>query len=121
MRMLALCLALAPLPGWADSLECRLVPEGGGAAVSVAFDIDRRQFAPAASPDDPPRQMRSVVAQDAQRYIAEPFLMEDGVRGFWAEERVGGAALLVIQKDGAARMTDEAIGAMLVGRCEDAG
>ena len=56
---------------------------------------------------------------DGTQYVAEPFLMEGGVRGFWAEDRRQGQALLVIGPDGRAEMTDAAFAAPLQGRCED--
>jgi hypothetical protein len=119
MRGLVLLLLLCPLPVLADSLSCSLRPEGGGAPVTLSFEIDRRQFAPATSPNEPPRQVRSSVRQDGVQYMAEPFLMEYGVRGFWAEQRAGGPALLVIEADGASRMSDGASGQILNGQCED--
>ncbi|MFZ5961744.1 hypothetical protein ACOXXX_02235 [Thalassococcus sp. BH17M4-6] len=119
MRLVALILAIAPLPALGDVLDCTLQAEDAAVESRLRFEIDRRQFAPATSPNEPPRQVRSYVTQDGVRYVAEPFLMQGGVRGFWAENRQGGSALLVIEADGAAKMTDQALGLALTGTCED--
>lgn len=118
MRIATLILAVLPLPGMGEILDCRLLPPDGGAAVTLRFESDQRQFAPAISPDDPPRQLRSHVIQDGQHYVAEPFQMAGGVRGFWADDRRDGAVLLMVEADGAARMTDQALDQVLSGRCE---
>ncbi|MGR3437109.1 hypothetical protein [Salipiger abyssi] len=110
--------ALGALPASADRIACAL-HSADGTPVDLRFDIDRRQFAPPTSPDEPPKKLRSYVIQNGTQYVAEPFLMEGGVRGFWAEDRRQGQALLVIGPDGRAEMTDAAFAAPLQGRCED--
>ncbi len=116
---MAVLLALAPLPCLADQLACQLVPEGGGPEVSLHFGIDRGQFAPPQSPEDPPRRLRSIVTMGETRFAAEPLLMEGGRRGFWTQERAEGPAMMVIEPEGAAKLTDVNSGTVYVGTCED--
>lgn len=106
----AFCMIGAAAP--ADSLLCHL--SNSDERVEVRFDIDRSQFSPAISKDEPPRRAQTTVRIGPKSFTAEPMLMADGVRGFWAE-----TAMLTTNKNGDARLTILDGARQYDGTCED--
>lgn len=124
LAVLAAGAAWPPAPARAEAIECRLAPVcARGAAcpgdeVALAFAIDRAQLSPALDPADPPRRAVTTVRLDGHRFAAEPIVMRNGGKGFWAEED-GVTRMLVIDTDGQAVFTDGSAGGRYEGRCRD--
>lgn len=110
MRM-AVFLSALSAPAMADTITCDL--EG----TSLAFTIDRTQFAPPHDAGEPPRRKVTTVRMGDAQFPAEPILMGD-VRGFWAEGLSGSNMMLVVQADGSAVFTNVDAGQRLTGQCE---
>lgn len=116
-------LSVLAAPVAAEDYRCTLTLDCEGRAgctprtIDIAFAIDARQFAPPASPDDPPRQKITEVRLDDTTFRAEPFRMENGVRGFWGNG-VNQSRMLVIEPDGAARYVELQQGPPFTGFCE---
>jgi hypothetical protein len=109
--MSALLCATLSGPAIADIVSCDL------AGVPVRFAIDTTQFAPALSPNDPPRRQITTVQMGDGAFSAEPLLLGD-TRGFWATQDNGAEVLLVMQPDGTAIYTDTRIVTPMTGTCE---
>lgn len=122
---MALAAMISAMPGasHADSLRCEVsapCPTNEAClteAVSIAFDIDRTQFAPANDPADPPRRKITFVRMGDRQFPAEAILM-GGIRGFWAEGLGGGDVLFIVQPDGTANYVEEPSGFQMEGTCE---
>ncbi|MDU8912114.1 hypothetical protein [Aestuariicoccus sp. MJ-SS9] len=113
MRALVLALSLAPAPAMAERIVCQL------GEVTLGFEIDRAQFAPAVDGGEPPRRAETLVEMGGDRFLAEPILMATGHRGFWAESHEGRELLLLIAPDGSARLSDSGRDADLEGTCSE--
>ena len=110
MRM-AVFLSALSAPAMADTITCDL--EG----TSLAFTIDRTQFAPPHDAGEPPRRKVTTVRMGDAQFPAEPILMGD-VRGFWGEGLGGSDVMFVMQGDGYAVFSDKRAGKRLTGQCE---
>lgn len=104
-----------------ERIECRLSATCQGlqgcaaGTVQLRFAIDMAQFSPAVGAGDPPRRKTTRVETADQAFAAEPIVMSDGLRGFWAEAD-GVDHLLTIKPDGTAAYT-RIPGGKLTGRC----
>lgn len=123
MRFVVLGLGLVVLPQavLAERVECEFMapcltsvclPE----AVPVSFEIDHRQFAPPIDPDEPPRNKVTVVAMGGAQFKAEPILMDDGTRGFWANVE-GVEHLMTMRPDGMGTYASSGAVSFMSGRC----
>lgn len=102
------CRLSAPCP---DAADCARDP------VPVRFEIDLGQFSPPLLRGDPPRRQVTHVQLGQSRFRAEPIVMDNGVRGFWAKFE-GADHLLTIQPDGVGTYTRTPPGESLTGLCE---
>lgn len=113
-------LLLAAMPATADTLVCEVAPPCPtapcGDPVSIRFDIDRTQFAPAQNANDPPRRKVTIVDMGSARFPAEALIMGD-LRGFWAEGMGGGDILFIVHPDGTANYTEQPGGTRMEGTC----
>jgi hypothetical protein len=97
-------------PVWAERVDCTFAapcPANSGctpAPLTLHFDIDPNQFAPAIDANEPPRTKITQVTEGDETFAAEPILMDSGVRGFWTDQD-GSARILTVQPDGAAVYT----------------
>jgi len=122
------CIAATPANATTERIACQFhrpcleatvcVPD----AVALAFTIDRTQFAPPHDPKEPPRNKVTHVsvthaALGADTFKAEPILMVDGTRGFWAHLD-GVDHLMTLRQDG--RSTYATTGPIppMTGHCE---
>ena len=97
-------LMCVPGVAWAERVECTFTPPCLGSIcyadeIPVAFTIDHNQFAPALDPKEPPRNKVTTVALGEERFQAEPIVMDDGTRGFWANI-AGVDHLMTMRPDG---------------------
>jgi len=111
MRVPAALCAMMAGPAMGEVVSCDL------AGLSVRFEIDRRQFAPAIDPGEPTRRRITHVQMGDTEFPAEPILMGD-VRGFWAEGMGGSDIMMVMQGDGSAVYADTRAGTRRTGTCE---
>jgi len=121
IALAGLTMALAGTPALADNLLCQLHPDctSCGTTVQLGFHIDRNQFSPPVDAGEPPRRMVTHVMQGDTSFQAEPMLLANGVRGFWADIN-DTSYLLTIQPDGTATYTVTGPrAASLVGTCKD--
>ena len=102
------CRLSAPCP---DATPCAAQP------VTARFEIDLGQFSPPLLRGDPPRRQVTQVQLGQRRFRAEPIVMKNGVRGFWAKLD-GVDHLLTIQRDGIGTYTRTPPGELLTGQCE---
>ena len=109
---------------WAEHVTCAFeVPCDasaqicGAAALKVAFEIDPNQFVAATDSKEPPRNKVTTVTAGTKQFLAEPILMDSGVRGFWATTAATDH-LLTVQTDGAARYSISTQTTPLSGYCE---
>ena len=117
MKVVAMSLLTLPLamPCSADELLCRF-----DGAPDIRFAIDRNQFAPPVDPEDPPRRKVTQVRLGSHSFVAEPILMDSGVRGFWTDDPVTGTHVLTTRADGTATYSGPD-GGTTNGICEDIG
>ena len=119
----ALLLSLPVAPCMADSLTCVVstsCPPGMeclSEQVTIAFDINREEFAPAIDPGEPPRRKVTMVQMGGARFPAEAIIMGEA-RGFWAEGGGGSHVLFMVHGDGTAHYVDDRTGLRMVGTCE---
>lgn len=116
-------LALMASPAWAERVECEFhIPcIGIGACIEgplpVSFEIDHRQFAPPVSPQEPPRNKVTLVSLGEERFKAEPIVLDDGTRGFWAN--LGGVDhLMTMRPDGRGTYSTSGGIPLMTGLCE---
>ena len=83
------------------------------AQIEVRFDIDEAQFA---DPHDPPRRQVTMVTQNNATFAATAIMMTHGVRGFHEDAGELGSRLMIVQADGAARLTLQPDNVTLVGQ-----
>lgn len=120
---LAMLLTLPAAPCVADSLSCVVSPACPAGAecvvdeVSIAFDINRDEFAPAIDPGEPPRRKVTMVQMGGARFPAEAIIMGEA-RGFWAEGGGGSHVLFMVHGDGTAFYVDDQTGLRMEGICE---
>lgn len=109
------------MPLSADSLVCELKTQCEGRsgcdeiAKTLAFEIDRNQFASPVNSNEPPFKKVTTVQLGSKSFAAEPFFIDD-TRGFWAESQ---DTIFVVEADGSASLEDGASGLALTGLCED--
>ena len=108
MKMPALICAMLSGPAMADVVVCDL------SGLTVRFEIDRTQFAPAIDRNEPERLRITTVQMGESSFPAEPIMMDD-FRGFWAE---GPEVMLVMQGDGTAIAKGGLAGSRRTGTCE---
>ena len=108
MRMQAALYALLAAPAMADVVSCDF------SGMALEFTLDRTQFAPPVSPDEPPRRQLTIVTADDATFRAEPFIIGTTI-GFLEED---GERKLFMASDGDAVYDDPAGDAQLTGRCE---
>ena len=87
------------------------------AQTEVRFDIDEAQFADPQDPNDPPRRQVTMVTQNNETFAATAIMMPHGVRGFHKDAGELGSRLMIVQPDGAARLTLQPDNVTLVGQC----
>lgn len=124
-RIFAVALTGA-LPAQAERLTCDLrapCPSKGPCvveAVTVSFEIDHTQFVAPVDRREPPRNKVTRVslrnATGDREFRAEPIVMADGTRGFWAEID-GIEHLMTIRPDGRGSYVTSGAAAQLTGRC----
>lgn len=113
-------------PGRAETLVCALSAEcAPGSSCSqrtsrLEFAIDRTQFAPPIDPAEPPRRKVTRVTRDGEQFLAEPILLDSGIRGFWTDDAAIGSQVLTIQPDGAA-IYSALDGSNWTGHCRETG
>ena len=83
----------------------------------VAFEIDHNQFAPPLDPNEPPRNKITEVAMGDYRFPAEPIVMDDGTRGFWAVV-AGVDHLMTVRPDGLGTYATSGAIPFMSGKCE---
>ena len=87
------------------------------AQTEVRFDIDEAQFADPQDSNDPPRRQVTMVTQNNATFAATAIMMPHGVRGFHEDAGELGSRLMIVQADGAARLTLQPDKVTLVGQC----
>jgi len=122
MRAVVAVLLAQASPAIAESIVCTVAPpcpDGvvcEAAPVTVAFDINRDEFAPPVDPNEPPRRKVTTVQMGDARFPAEAIVMGD-VRGFWAEGGGGSHVLFMVHGDGTAHYVDDLTGLRMEGTC----
>jgi len=111
MKMATIICATCAGPVLADQITCDM------AGTSVAFAIDRAQFAPPVDAQEPAQRRITTVQMGDATFPAEPILIGD-LRGFWAEGLGGSEAVLMIQGNGTATYANTREGTRLTGTCE---
>lgn len=118
--MKSVLLLLTAAPAVAETLVCEVAPPCPaapcGETISIRFDIDRTQFAPAQDANDPPRRKVTFVEMGSAGFPAEALIMGD-LRGFWAEGNGGGNILFIVQPDGSANYAEQPSGTRMEGTC----
>lgn len=110
---------LSGAPAWAQ-LSCILIEESCTAdcdQTTVTFAIDEMQFVAPQDPYDPPRRQVTQVALNERRFTAEAIMMDGGVLGFHEDAGDVGSALMIVQPNGAARLTLQPENQTLIGTC----
>jgi hypothetical protein len=87
------------------------------AQVSVRFEIDTAQFAAAQNSADPPRRQITTVTMDGATFVAQAIMMPNNVRGFHEDAGEIGSRLMIVQRDGSARLSLQPSNTTLTGQC----
>ncbi|MEN8840320.1 MAG: hypothetical protein ABF254_00445 [Octadecabacter sp.] len=82
----------------------------------VRFAIDPTQFVAPHNPNAPPRRQITQVTLGAEQFRAQAIMMEGGITGFHHVQDKN-STLLLIQADGAARLSYQPEDRTLTGRC----
>ena len=112
---------VSPISVWAERVECAFVAPCAASVcvaeeIDVAFEIDHRQFAPPLDAREPPRNKVTTVALGDAVFRAEPIVMDDGTRGFWA--LVDGIEhLMTMRPDGLGSYASTGRVGFMSGRC----
>ncbi|MDB2369036.1 hypothetical protein N9V68_00420 [Octadecabacter sp.] len=88
---------------------------GGCAQTNVQFTVNPAQFADPVSPRDPPRRQVTTVTVGNSTFTAQPILLSGGIVGF---DDGTGHRLMIVQPDGAARLTLQIQDRVLIGHCD---
>lgn len=120
--MLALATAFTT-PLAAETLTCTVAPPCPATGlcsndpVIIQFTLNRDEFAPAISADEPPRRKVTTVRMGAAQFPAEAIIMGEN-RGFWAEGGGGSNVLFIVAGDGTAHYIEDRTGVRMEGSCE---
>ncbi len=118
----AMLVGLSSTVAMAERVECTFVAPclSGVCApeeIPVVFEIDHNQFAPPHDPNEPPFNKITEVVMGKYRFPAEPILMEDGTRGFWAVV-AGVDHLMTMRPDGLGTYATNGTIPFMSGTCE---
>lgn len=120
MKRLAALMSLLAGQAAAVDLDCTLTDV---ACVTVCpettatFTIDLNQFVAPQDPNDPPRRQITRVTLNADTFTADAIAFADGTLGFHHGADTSDRTLLIIQPDGAARLSRLPDNQILTGRC----
>lgn len=84
---------------------------------TVEFSIDTSQFAAPQDPNDPPRRQVTQVTLDDTSFSAEAIWMSGGIRGFHHDAGALGSRLMIVQREGYARLSLQPENQTLTGFC----
>lgn len=85
--------------------------------ISVRFEIDRTQFVQPQDPGDPPRRQVTRVTMDTMTFQAQALLFSDGMIGFHSQDAATGDRLMIVQRDGTARLVLQPDDQVWIGTC----
>jgi hypothetical protein len=111
----AVCALSGAVDAAPQAYDCTLARDAE--TLRLRFDLDPSSFAPPLDSAEPPHRTVSHVKLRDAGFEAEAILTENGARGFWSAER---GWLLTMERDGAARLSDDAQGAW-TGYCRETG
>ena len=106
----------------AERVECMFATPCMGSTcvveeIPLSFYIDPNQFVAPQHPNDPPRNKVTRVALGEYEFPAEPILMDDGTRGFWANVQ-GVDHLMTMRPDGMGTYATSGSVPFMAGECE---
>ena len=87
--------------------------------MKVRFEIDPNQFVAPQSPNDPPRRQVTSVTMDDIQFSAEAIMLAGGVVGFHEDAGEIGRRLMIVQPNGAARLSLQPSNEIWTGLCTD--